>query len=450
MSQCDLTFTKKLCFFCFCYLALLQTVYAADALPVSSESGFIAFGLIKQQQADDWLALSLDSELLQKLVQPSTSEMLSIEPTSSSIYHTDKATGCLAFSSHELTTGQGVPLTTVLPSSPSEQTSPAYGSTGILFTATLAPVTTPDGNDNNGQPPSQEGLNSALNTALDKCHCNQNSKHVAQGGGGGDDPDDGSMEEGQVDDPPDKEFDKFKDRVKKCRIYQVCKRIRLIKDIARFSSEHPDYSLKSYRLLTELIAYDSLALIIVTKMGLNLGLAFSSFDNFGIATAYAFLIMVGDVMAVIVPWVLPVGEISTLTTLAMGSTIVMFTDNGFSHLSNSSYAIEWDSPDLTNYGARNFLLGGLSLLFLEGVYSRLLVERLLAGILLKRHLMPLLAADVIAKPAASYLVEAVAITKLPFLALFCARNPLEQHHYPIPRYCPKHNWLPMAARLLWC
>lgn len=263
------------------------------------------------------------------------------------------------------------------------------------------------------------------------------------GGGGGDEPDGGesALADGHDDDNK-KAFKALKERTQKCRPYHLRQTIQLIREISRFACKHPDYSIESFKLLTKLIAYESLALIMLTKMGLNLALAYSSFDQLGIAIVYAFLVMVGDVMAAVVPWVLPAQDMSTLIIIFIGSAILTATDNGFAHIANSSQALEWDSPELVNYGSRVYVLAAGGLLVLDGLYSRLIMEKLMAGYVLRKHLLPLLAADFFIKPVASYFVEAAYLTKIPYFALFTIPNPLAPHSFPFPKYCPDPNWLP--------
>ena len=293
--------------------------------------------------------------------------------------------------------------------------------------------------DNNGPPGNPQGAGQPGNR---RWMARFNAHQTAGAPGGGDPGDPGGDELEQL--PADevkKAFLKLKEEVLKHCFYQLRVAWKLMGKVLTFSKAHPEYASRCYELLEYLIRYFTLTANVLVKLGFNLGIAFSAFDDTGLALGRSFAVVVGDTLASLIPWFFPGSPALEAPSLILGVAIITVTDNGFAHLTNSSNALPWLSNDFLNYQMRLLFLVYSNVWVLKHLYSGGLIR--LASRLFHKHPMPLLVGDFIMKPILLYFSVAALVGTVPAVCVTCAPNPIANYSFPYSDYCPeKAPWVP--------
>ena len=300
-----------------------------------------------------------------------------------------------------------------------------------------------NGGNNQNEPPEPDPLNDGIETSLANSQSNllDSITLFASAPGGDGDPDDpeGSGTAYLTPDEKKTAYEQLRRQVHEARVYQLKQAWHLMPKILAFSRQHPEYAIRCYELLGHLIRYEALAVNTVVKLAFSLSLGISAFEDPLLASFRTSVIVTGDTVASLIPWLFPEHTWLEYLSLLTGSTIMAVADNGFAHWTNSSYALPWLSSDLVNYEIRVFFLYNLNVWILKNIYSGALIAG--AARLMHKYQILLLAVDSAMKPILLYLSVAGVVFTAPVISITCAPNPLAPHSFPFSNYCPDIPWV---------
>ena len=265
---------------------------------------------------------------------------------------------------------------------------------------------------------------------------------IANGGGGGDPDDDPPPAYSDLDfNDEERAIRELEKKTKKLakKGWKPVARYQLTRSIIRFANKNPAFSARSYKQVRELLKYEFFTIELLSRTGISFSIALSAFDDPLFASGRALTTVLMSVVSSAFPWFCVDNSLIESSMTFFGAAMYTGVDNFFAHQTNSTYAIEWTSPELTQFGLKAFFVGWLHLRITKDITGNIIS---VLSFLSRGHLLPILAIDTVAKPVISYLSIAAFFSIYPVICISCGPNPYTQSSYPWPDYCPKIKWIP--------
>ena len=261
----------------------------------------------------------------------------------------------------------------------------------------------------------------------------------AGGGDGGGDPDDAQTQSGMDDnDPVKKAFARLQEQAGKVWWVWLPTRLRLMRQLINFASQHKEYATRCYALLSRLVRYEALTYMFVVRVLYNAALS-ATFRDAGIIAARTSTASTSATISSVIPWLFDNHWIEPIS-LVGGTTAIAYSDNGFAQLSNSTYALKWQSEEFRNYFVLLFVNLWVNIRLLKNAYSLTLIAG--CSRFFHRHQGILLGVDFAFKPILNYLVVATSLSAYYGFSVTTAPNPYGGYSFPKPGYCPNTPWIP--------